>query len=1078
MARAYRLFSFCLIVILLALSQPVLADQEPVVRELAKTLKEDKKAKIILKGKSPLRKKLSYSIVQLPQHGSITLKGKKAVYQPSPDYYGADSFQYAASDGELSSTPATVYLTIKPVNDKPVAQPQTQTLPMGITSEFTLNATDAEGDTLSYLITSKPKRGKVTLNGNVVTYTPKKADFQGKDRFKFKAKDGKSASKPAKVNILLDDTDLQNTWFEDLSFGSGESDIYVLEGNSTEISLNLALSPDTQMSDIEIQVSEGQNFASASNATGQWLLAVDSKDLPAGASVPIVVSITNSKLGISANKATTLQILAPIHTEKTNIDSAGGELKTSAGSIEVLANNLTSSVGVTIQEGLTPAGGRLYVFSFDEDVSSSDLKIVLPDPNTLASAKINASNKVTNQATGLNEQIAIEPSSFSVPYEKDKKSLGHDWGELLAYFTDTGDHRLRSGVPISISGFFNNTLKANSKFEVHIYTASRLYSVLPFDTNPIDIGDYEPVLFVHGFAASFTTANLGGGKGTWQNFPKLAMYRSQLNDIGLIPFEFRWATDARFVDVAGDLVKSINKIHRITGKKIHIVAHSFGGVLARTVLQDLAYGPTQQEKDDARAAVKSLLTLGSPHSGIADKATSTNPSLPPGQDAASFEFCDQLSCYVMGENIFKTSAEKTKSLLGLDTSPGEHALQLANTVDKLPDIPIFVGIGLTADRGSNGKYDNGDYLISYRGQRFLPTDTTGTLRKGKKIGQATVYETVLGSKSDVVPGDTLNSTELGTERPKGYLHSGRTGLANFWKDDGENDFGVEAAPILNCTDESSTCTHAGYLLFKDLISNDLCQYSKNSNCSNPQVTSKLNDTGITTCSNYDSNGLACPATGFPGQDAQFGRDALALAGTLQKVGGGSAGFDFTKIANNGAELPATANLGSGPNDWACTRDNVTGLVWEVKTDNGGFGDLRDKDNTYTWYEPDSSKNGGSVGVQSGGSCPGYTSCDTHGYVQSVNYVGLCGANDWRLPDRNELISIIDNSRSYPSIDINYFPNTFAKNQYDECVWWSSSPIASNSDDAWNVDFGHRNSFVPNRDNKASHYRIRLVRGGQ
>ena len=40
------------------------------------------------------------------------------------------------------------------------------------------------------------------------------------------------------------------------------------------------------------------------------------------------------------------------------------------------------------------------------------------------------------------------------------------------------------------------------------------------------------------------------------------------------------------------------------------------------------------------------------------------------------------------------------------------------------------------------------------------------------------------------------------------------------------------------------------------------------------------------------------------------------------------------------------------------RDNVTGLMWEVKTDDGG---LRDKDWTYSWYNPDATTNGGSAG---------------------------------------------------------------------------------------------------------------------
>ena len=56
---------------------------------------------------------------------------------------------------------------------------------------------------------------------------------------------------------------------------------------------------------------------------------------------------------------------------------------------------------------------------------------------------------------------------------------------------------------------------------------------------------------------------------------------------------------------------------------------------------------------------------------------------------------------------------------------------------------------------------------------------------------------------------------------------------------------------------------------------------------------------------------------------------------------------YSKIANSGSVLPDSAVLGSGAGDWACTRDNTTGLIWEVKTTDGG---LRDWNKGYTNYD--------------------------------------------------------------------------------------------------------------------------------
>ena len=230
--------------------------------------------------------------------------------------------------------------------------------------------------------------------------------------------------------------------------------------------------------------------------------------------------------------------------------------------------------------------------------------------------------------------------------------------------------------------------------------------------------------------------------------------------------------------------------------------------------------------------------------------------------------------------------------------------------------------------------------------------------------------------------------------------------------------------------------------------------------------SPLNDTGNTVWLNATTSGLFA-SPDYPGQDADFGRDAQARAGTLTKVGAGRAGFDFTKLDSNGNALETNSAT------WSCVRDNHTGLIWEEKSDDGG---LRDKDNTYTWYNTDSTTNGGNAGTQNGGICTGGIFCDTVGYVTAVNATGLCGASDWRLPTRGELTSIVDNGIFFPAatIDGTYFRNTNANN-YGNLSFWSSSPYVKGSDSAWSVDFADGSVIYYNK--SRSDY-LRLVRGGQ
>ena len=129
-------------------------------------------------------------------------------------------------------------------------------------------------------------------------------------------------------------------------------------------------------------------------------------------------------------------------------------------------------------------------------------------------------------------------------------------------------------------------------------------------------------------------------------------------------------------------------------------------------------------------------------------------------------------------------------------------------------------------------------------------------------------------------------------------------------------------------------------------------------------------------------------------------------GDVETFVSGSKTFSYTKIANDGSELKKDAKLGTAPKDWACTKDNNTGLIWEVKTDDGG---LRDKDWDYSWYKPEGD-NGGNAGytdtTYTTSNCSTKDNCNTYAFTNAVNKQGLCGANDWRMPTRDELQGLV------------------------------------------------------------------------
>jgi hypothetical protein len=217
-------------------------------------------------------------------------------------------------------------------------------------------------------------------------------------------------------------------------------------------------------------------------------------------------------------------------------------------------------------------------------------------------------------------------------------------------------------------------------------------------------------------------------------------------------------------------------------------------------------------------------------------------------------------------------------------------------------------------------------------------------------------------------------------------------------------------------------------------------------------TGLLNDTGSTRDANYaKGNGKNCfDKTGQ--QDCSHGRDYHFVEGSFIKAGFGHAGFDFSVLNADGSLYSGQGDYPSNP--WACIRDNHTGLVWEVKTNDGG---LHDKDKGYRW--------GGKTAKGKGF---GEYYADWDVLVDGSNSELLCGYNDWRVPSLKELHGLVNYAANVPTINTQLFPNTNILSMF-----WSSSPTASLSNHAWFVFFGEPVGNYQPRNKESS---VRLVRG--
>jgi hypothetical protein len=108
----------------------------------------------------------------------------------------------AISSPFATPTPSPTPTPVTPGNTAPVANDQAVTTPEGILVAVTLNATDADGNTLNYTVVSNPAHGNLSGTAPALNYTPD-TGFNGSDSFTFKANDGTVDSNTATVSITV-----------------------------------------------------------------------------------------------------------------------------------------------------------------------------------------------------------------------------------------------------------------------------------------------------------------------------------------------------------------------------------------------------------------------------------------------------------------------------------------------------------------------------------------------------------------------------------------------------------------------------------------------------------------------------------------------------------------------------------------------------------------------------------------------------------------------------------------------------------------------------------------------------------
>ncbi len=179
--------------------------------------------------------RLSFNIVAAPTNGTlsdISLPNCVAngagsnctvplTYTPAANYNGPDKFTFKANDGALNSNVATVFLTVLPINDAPVASNGTAQTNEDNPIDITLRVIDIDSMSLTFNIITSPSNGSLSAIGApscvtganntgtpgthctvMVTYTPG-SNFAGSDSLTFRANDGAVDSNAATISMVV-----------------------------------------------------------------------------------------------------------------------------------------------------------------------------------------------------------------------------------------------------------------------------------------------------------------------------------------------------------------------------------------------------------------------------------------------------------------------------------------------------------------------------------------------------------------------------------------------------------------------------------------------------------------------------------------------------------------------------------------------------------------------------------------------------------------------------------------------------------------------------------------------------------
>jgi PKD repeat protein len=511
------------------------ANTPPTAEPQSATTDEDVALPLELLGLDADGDTLVYTIVTAPAHGTLTGAMPKPRYVPALNYNGPDSFTFTVSDGQATSAPATVSITILPANDAPVPAAQSVTTAEDTAKSITLTGSDVDNDTLSFTVVTPPTRGTLMGTPPNLIYTPAQ-DYFGTDRFTFTVSDGQATSSPAAVSITV----------------SAVNDIPVAHANSLTTSEDMPLSITLSGSDgdggtlsfaVASQPAHGTLTGTPPNLTYTPSPAYSGSDSftftvsdGVATSAPGTISISVNPVNsapLATSQSITLEEDRPVNITLSATDADGDTLTFTItppahGTLTGTAPNLTytpaqdyfgtDSFTFTVSDGVAtsalatvsltvtsindtpaaqaqtltvPAGSPTPIYLSGSDIDSDDLTFSIASPPEQGSltgtppdvvytppAGFTGSTRFTfsiqdgSTSSSADVQLTVVKRSLTVSAAVDTVRPAE--GQQVRFYANAVDER---GEAISLQWEFGDGQTSQEELPVHAFAASGTYDV-------------------------------------------------------------------------------------------------------------------------------------------------------------------------------------------------------------------------------------------------------------------------------------------------------------------------------------------------------------------------------------------------------------------------------------------------------------------------------------------------------------------------------------------------------------------------------------------------------------------------